>query len=111
MFKYLFFDDQKLYKRENLKRVYGKPNLIGSSVYYDGFIRLTTDNPETPSIISTRENIWSSGELHINISCLNATVAVFESIGDDALGTAHKLEGYSHKACFAFSGDCTNWVP
>lgn len=77
----------------------------------DGFICLTTENAEIPSIISTRENIWNSGELNINICCKNATVAVYESIGDDALGTAHKIEGYSHRECIAFSGDSTKWVP
>jgi hypothetical protein len=29
MFKHLFFDDQRLYVRENLRRVHGQPAMVG----------------------------------------------------------------------------------
>lgn len=35
MFKYLFFDDQRLFERTNLRREYGKPELIADSIYQD----------------------------------------------------------------------------
>ena len=77
----------------------------------DGFIYLSTENADKESVISTRENIWYSGELHINISCENATVAVYESSGEDVLGTGRAIEGYSHSDCIAFSGDNRDWTP
>ena len=33
MYKYLFFDDQKLLQRDGLERVYGKPKLVKDSVH------------------------------------------------------------------------------
>lgn len=38
MFKYLFFDDQRLFVRENLERKYGKPELIEDAVYRDPWV-------------------------------------------------------------------------
>lgn len=89
----------------------GKGRICAYKLRKDGFIVLSTENAEKDSIISTRENIWQSGELQINISCENATMAVYESLGDDVLGTAHNLEGYTHNDCIAFSGDSTKWIP
>ena len=43
MYKYLFFDDQKLLLRDGLERVYGKPTLVKDSVYTDG--HTSTDFP------------------------------------------------------------------
>jgi len=89
----------------------GKGRICAYKLRKDGFICLSTDDFGKESIISTRENIWQSGELHINISCENATIAVYESLGDDVLGTAHNLEGYSHDDCIAFSGNSYDWIP
>lgn len=76
----------------------------------DRFVELTTES-NAEGILSTRENIWNSGEVHINLSCKSATFAVYESTGYDLLGYAHEIEGYSHKDCIPFSGDTTNWTP
>lgn len=76
----------------------------------DRFIELATAK-DCEGIISTRENIWHSGELHINLNCEKATLAVFESKGDDILGYAHDIEGFSHEDCIPFSGDSTDWIP
>ena len=52
MYKYLFFDDQKLLQRDGLERVYGKPKLVKDSVYYDG--HTSTDFP-TSHIFKTED--------------------------------------------------------
>ena len=36
MYKYLFFDDQKLHMQNGFYRCYGQPQLISDSVYSDG---------------------------------------------------------------------------
>ncbi len=38
MFKYLFFDDQRLFVRENLERRYGHPELIEDAVWQDPWL-------------------------------------------------------------------------
>lgn len=53
MYKYLFFDDQKLLQRDGLERVYGAPKLVKDSVYYDG--HTSTDFP-TSYIFKTEDS-------------------------------------------------------
>lgn len=77
----------------------------------DGWIALTTENPETIGVLSTRENIWTAGEAHVNLTAAHATLAVYESTGNDFLAHAAPVEGYSHEDCIPFSGDSTDWVP
>ncbi len=77
----------------------------------DGFIGLVTENSDKEAVMATRENIWHDGELHLNLQAKKATIAVYETIGDDLLGTAQALAGYSHEDCIPFSGDCLDWVP
>lgn len=74
----------------------------------DRFVSLTA---EDEGVIATRENIWNSGEAHINLSAEKATFAVYESIGNDYYGTAHPLDGYSHDDCLPFSGYSIDWIP
>ncbi len=40
-FKYLFFDDQRLFVRENLDREYGRPELLEDAVYRDPLVDTT----------------------------------------------------------------------
>lgn len=45
MYKYLFFDDQRLFGRDNVERCYGEPTLLETSVYYDGMFATNTVSP------------------------------------------------------------------
>lgn len=92
-------------------REHGMGKICAYKLRRDGFICLTTENTNKESVVSTRENIWNSGELHINISCDNATMAIYESTGDDVFGTGKPIENYGHEDCIAFSGDSTDWTP
>lgn len=81
----------------------------------DGFISLSSDNPEKESVVATREKLWHGGELYVNLKARYATVAVYttESQGEDMniLGIAKALEGFSHEDCVPFCGDSTSWTP
>ena len=74
----------------------------------DRFIGMFADKE---GLLATRENIWNSGEVRVNLKCKSATIAVYESTGDDNLGRAKPVEGYTHEDCIEFSGDTTDWVP
>jgi hypothetical protein len=50
MFKYLFFDDQKLFDRDNLERTMGKPSLVG--VFNDG---VSTTAYASPWVFKTED--------------------------------------------------------
>ncbi len=77
----------------------------------DGFIMLKPEDLTMPALIATRENIWHGGELHVNIKCKNATVAVYESKGaDNPEGHSFVIDGYGHEDCIAFSGDSSDWI-
>ena len=77
----------------------------------DRFIGLTTKSADEPGVLDTRENIWDSGELHVNLSAKKATLAVYE-VRDEAMWSMPFLiDGYSHEDCVPFSGDSTDWVP
>lgn len=45
MYKYLFFDDQKLFVREHLQRAYGMPELLSDSLYQDPHIDINLGYP------------------------------------------------------------------
>ena len=75
----------------------------------DRFISLNSGTDE--GLLCTRENVWHSGEAHINLKAEKATVAVYMSSGNDNLGISKLVDGYSHEDCIAFSGDSTDWVP
>jgi len=82
----------------------------------DGFIKLVNEDISRPSSIITREKMWRSGELHVNLKAESATVAVYVSEEEKALtsnliGYAMQIEGMGHQDCIAFSGDSTDWVP
>lgn len=81
----------------------------------DGFISLSTDRHDEESVIATREKIWHGGDAHINLRAEHATLAVYSTRGEaqdmNILGTAERLEGFTHEDCIAFSGDSTDWIP
>ena len=81
----------------------------------DGFVSLKTTDASKESVVATREKIWHSGDLHVNIKARHATLAVYttesQDEGTNILGIASPLEGYGHEDCVVFSGDCTDWVP
>ena len=70
----------------------------------DGFIGLQTENDTEYAILCTRDNRWKGGELKVNISCEDATVALYNRENE-------LYEGYSHEDCIAFSGDSCSWTP
>lgn len=74
----------------------------------DRFISLNADNE---GVVATRENLWTSGEVHVNLCAEKATLAVYESCGNDYYGGAHPIDGYAHEDCLPFSGDSTDWIP
>lgn len=86
----------------------GAGKICAYRVKKDRFIALTAQGE---GLLATRENIWNSGEVHINLSCAKATLAVYESQNGDLFGSGHAIEGYSHEDCIPFSGDSTDWVP
>jgi len=82
----------------------------------DGFISLSSANPQEVSTVATREKIWHGGELHINLKAKKATAAVYlsddsEFVFGNVLGIAKPVEGYTHEDCIPFCGDSTDWVP
>ena len=89
----------------------GFGKICAFKVKKDRFIALTTEDTKNEGVIATRENVWNSGEVHINISCEKATVAIYETKDYDMLATGCAIEGYSHEDCVEFSGDSTDWVP
>ena len=72
----------------------------------DGFICLRTNGP-TEGRVATREIIWQSGELSVNLKAQNATCAIYGQAGNDV----KPLSGYSHEDCVPFSGDACHWTP
>lgn len=97
----------------------GKDN-VGSIMVYqlrkDGFICLENEDADKPALVATREKIWNGGELTVNLSAKQATVAIYESksnvqCDNNMLGVAELAEGYTHDDCIPFSGDSKNWVP
>ena len=86
------------------------------SMREDGFISLATENPKQTASVITREKLWQSGELHINLKAKKATLGVFvtddsEMVEGNVLGFARPIEGYRHEDCVPFSGDSTDWAP
>ncbi len=82
----------------------------------DGFISLSTENKDIPSVIATREKVWHGGELHLNLKAKKATISVNLTEDGDVASTnllsfSKPLEGYTHEDCIPFSGDETDWIP
>lgn len=82
----------------------------------DGFIKLQSADATKESVVATRENIWHSGDLHINLKANKATLAVYiAEEGEDGYVNAESrcrlLEGFSHDDCVPFEGDSRDWVP
>lgn len=79
MYKYLFFDDQKLWRREGFDRKMGHPRPIADSVYFDG--HCTTDWP-TPNVFRTDDGkyrmIYQGHEK-------DATMHIFVAVSEDGV--------------------------
>lgn len=69
----------------------------------DGFIAFKTDCGEE-GLLTTRENIWLSGEVSVNLSAEQTTCAIFDE-------TQSAVEGFDHSDCEPFSGDSVAWQP
>lgn len=100
------------YEHGDSFRIWGKGRIGAWELRKDGFMALTTESPEKAGLLNTRENIWHSGELHVNLQAAKATMAVYETY-DDETGREllRQLEGYNHEDCIPFTGDSTDWVP
>lgn len=77
----------------------------------DGFVALVTEDSNKPSVVATREKLWYSGELHVNLKAQNATVAVYATGEPHTEDFSRPIAGFGHEDCVPFSGDCTDWVP
>jgi len=82
----------------------------------DGFVYLASEDKDKTSSVITREKIWHGGEMCINLSVQEATLAVYitddsEYVSGNVLGIAKSIEGYSHEDCIPFSGDDITWIP
>ena len=82
----------------------------------DGFVSLVSEDKDKTASVITREKVWHSGELHLNLKAKKATVGVYvteesEMVESNLLGNATPLEGYGHEDCIEFSGDSTDWIP
>lgn len=91
-------------------------NIFVYQLRQDGFVSFATEDAAKPSVVITREKVWHSGELHLNLRAEQATVAVYtsnenENVSGNVLGIAVPVEGYSHEDCIPFSGDSTDWIP
>jgi len=73
----------------------------------DGFVALSTANPAEESIITSRDIVWESGLLNVNIQAESATCALYTH--ED--GESKVIPGFDHCDCTQFSGDSTKWVP
>lgn len=94
----------------------GKGSIIVYVMRKDGFVSLCTLDKTAPSVVSTRECAWFSGEPSFNLKAKKATVAVYisdesEFVSGNTLGVARPLEGFSHDDCIPFEGDSTSWTP
>lgn len=92
--------------------------LVGKTYIYrlrkDGFIRLVSDSETEESVVATRENLWNSGDLHINLNAKKATVAIYctdDSYEENTDGFCKIVEGMDHTDCIPFGGDSTDWIP
>jgi len=94
----------------------GKGSFFIYNMRKDGFISLCTEDPQKTASLITREKVWHSGELCVNLKAKKATVAVYvsdesEHVSGNVLGIAKPLDGYGHEDCIPFEGDCTEWIP
>lgn len=94
----------------------GTGRILVYNMRSDGFISFATEDKEKQSSLITREKVWHSGEIFVNIKARKATMAVYisdesEMVGGNVLGFAKPIEGYSHDDCIPFEGDSTKWIP
>lgn len=73
----------------------------------DGFVGLAAEEGKEPARVATREIVWHSGEVAINIAAKQATCAVYER----TFYKVSPLPGFAHEDCVPFSGDSTHWIP
>ncbi len=112
----MFYGSATLLEHGPAFRNPGTGRIVMYKLRSDGFVFFESENPDTPSYVSTREKVWHGGELHLNINAKYATVALYDSCetedmgGNNALGISHPLEGYGHEDCIPFSGDSIDWV-
>jgi hypothetical protein len=96
-------------------RTPGTGHILVMRLREDGFISLKTKNKDLEATIATREKIWHSGDVHVNIKAKRATLAVYATLSEDRdmniLGHAVPIEGFTHEDCVEFSGDSTDWIP
>lgn len=75
----------------------------------DGFVGLASEDPSRDSVIGTRDTLWRSGDLKVNLACRGkATVAVYAPAKG---GLLQPVAGYDHADCAVFTGDSTHWKP
>ena len=85
----------------------GHDHIVIFKMRQDGFIRLTSADKNSDSLVAFREVCWNGGELSVNISAENATCAVYEMV-TQAFDTELRL---SHEDCKPFSGNSCAWHP
>ena len=71
------------------------------------FIRLTSADKNSDSLVAFREVCWGGGEISVNISAEKATCAVYEMVTQ---GFEPQLR-LSHEDCELFFGSSTDWHP
>ena len=89
----------------------GSGRIFTYTLRADGFISLSTENPDEPSILATREKLWHGGDLHINLKADVATLAVFYADDLNTLAFNKPYPGMTHEDCIEFSGDEISWTP
>lgn len=89
----------------------GNATILVYRLRKDGFISLATEEKDKPSVIATREKIFNSGELTVNIKAKKATAAVFIADDGNTLAFTKPVPGMGHEDCVPFSGDSTEWTP
>ena len=72
----------------------------------DGFICLSTEHPDQPSVLALREAVWNGGTLAINLKAVYATCAIY-----DTTDGGEPVLVRSHEDCLPFRGDTTHWTP
>ena len=94
----------------------GKGKIFIYKLRKDGFVSLASDNIDNLASVATREKVWNSGDIHLNIKAEKATVAVYvtdesETVMGNNLGIARPIEGFTHEDCIEFSGESFDWTP
>ena len=108
----LIYGTSSEYEHGPAFRILGTGRLDVYRVRKDGFVALCTEKGESGSLI-LREQLWKSGEMHLNLKAAKATVAVRCTDHDpgNCLSISEPIEGFTHEDCVPFSGDSKDWIP